>query len=121
MRDPGLIVKNYLRGMFIVDFLSSVPYKYVALVFPPIKNISFLKILKITRISRFGPFVQKLELDEESKATLKIFQLVLTLILILHCIGCGWYKVVELEKVWAPPLDFIYIQRNEYARFYDTE
>ena len=57
MRDPGLIVKNYLRGMFIVDFLSSVPYKYVALVFPPIKNISFLKILKITRISRFGPFV----------------------------------------------------------------
>ena len=23
--------------------------------------------------------------------------------------------------MWAPPLDFIYIQRNEYSRYYDTE
>ena len=68
VRDSGLIVKNYLRGMFVVDFLSSIPYRYFALIVPAIKNISFLKILKITRISRFAPFVQKLELNEEEKA-----------------------------------------------------
>jgi len=48
---------NYLRGLFVVDFLSSIPYRYVAVVIPPISKLSLCKILKITRISRFGPFV----------------------------------------------------------------
>ena len=29
--------------------------------------------------------------------------------------------IVQAEKVWAPPLDFIYVQRNDYNRFYDME
>ena len=107
--------------MFIIDLLSSIPYRYVALIIPFIKTFSFFKILKIARISRFGPFVQKLTLTQENKATLKIFQLILQLVLILHCIGCFWFIIVDREKVWAPPLDFIYVQRNEYNRFYDTE
>lgn len=48
-------------------------------------------------------------------------QLLITLVLILHCIGCGWFIIVDEGKVWAPPLDFIYVQRNEYNRFYDME
>ena len=48
-------------------------------------------------------------------------QLLITLVLILHCIGCLWFMVVSLTSVWAPPLDFIYVQRNEYNRFYDME
>lgn len=107
--------------MFVVDLLSSIPYRYVKKIIPPIEYLSPLKILKIARISRFAPFVQKLELDEGDKALLKIVQLIITLVLILHCIGCAWFKVVESGKIWAPPLDFIYVQRNEYARFYDME
>jgi len=109
VRDVKQISKNYLGGMFVIDLLSSIPYRYVELFFPPISYISFFKILKIARISRFGPFVQKLEMTEESKATLKTFQLVLILILILHCLGCMWFVIVSIEKVWVPPLDFIYI------------
>ena len=43
--------------MFVVDFLSSIPYRYVKMIFAPISYISFFKILKIARISRFAPFV----------------------------------------------------------------
>lgn len=39
----------------------------------------------------------------------------------MHCIGCFWFIIVGIDKVWAPPLDFIYVQRNEYNRFYDQE
>jgi len=60
-------------------------------------------------------------LDEGDKASLKIIQLIITLVLILHCIGCAWFQVIKLEQVWAPPLDFIYVQRNGYQRFYDME
>ena len=121
VRDPKQLAMAYLKGMFIIDFLSSIPYRYVKEVIPFFSNLVFFKILKITRISRFAPFVQKLELTEEDKASLKIFQLLLILVLILHCVGCMWFKIVESEKVWAPPLDFIYVQRNEFLRFYDLE
>ena len=68
IRSPTLIAKKYIKGMFFVDFFSSIPYRYVKQIFKPIENISFLKILKIARISRFGPFVQRLELNAEDKA-----------------------------------------------------
>jgi len=51
----------------------------------------------------------------------KIFKLILTLLLIMHIIGCIWYLIVQLEAVWVPPLDFIYVQRVGYYRFYDME
>lgn len=65
VRDHKKIAIKYLKGLFIIDFLSSVPYK---LLFPDFKTIHILKILKIARISRFEPVVQKMELNEESKA-----------------------------------------------------
>lgn len=68
IRAPKQLAMKYLTGMFFVDFFSSIPYRYAKIVFPPIQNISFLKILKIARISRFAPFVQRLELNEEDKA-----------------------------------------------------
>ena len=68
IRSPKLIAKKYIGGMFFVDLFSSIPYRYAKLIFPPIESISFLKILKIARISRFGPFVQRLELNAEDKA-----------------------------------------------------
>ena len=121
VRDPKQISANYLRGMFIIDLLSSIPYKWVGLIIPFFNSLTPFKILKIARISRFAPFVQKLELDEGDKACLKIIQLIITLVLILHCLGCAWFIIVDMSKVWSPPFDFIYAQRNEFARFYDFE
>ena len=109
VRDPKMIANNYLRGMFIIDFLSSIPFRWVGMVIPFFLNLTPLKILKITRISRFAPFVQKLELNEGDKAMLKICQLIITLVLILHVLGCGWFIIVDSGKVWSPPLDFIYV------------
>lgn len=60
-------------------------------------------------------------MDEGDKAQLKIIQLIIILVLILHVIGCAWFNVVTIAEVWSPPLDFIYVQRNEYSRFYDME
>ena len=72
IKNPKQIAERYLKGMFIIDLLSSIPYRYVKLIIPFFSYLTICKILKITRISRFGPFVQKLELQEEDKAYLKI-------------------------------------------------
>ena len=52
---------------------------------------------------------------------IKIFQLILTLLLIMHIIGCIFYIIVQESQLWVPPLDFIYVQRGSYYRFYDLE
>lgn len=51
----------------------------------------------------------------------KIFKLILVMLLVLHIIGCIFYIIVNYEEKWVPPLDFIYVQRLGYERFYDLE
>ena len=41
----------------------------------------------------------------------------------MHVVGCTWFFIVDVEYgvEWVPPLDFIYVNRGEYYRFYDLE
>ena len=116
VRDWKKIAKRYFKGMFFIDFIATIPWSLT-----PIDSLKLLKIFKVTRITRFTKVIQKLELKEDQKAMVKIFKLILTLLLIMHIIGCIWYTVVSIEQRWVPPLDFIYVQRGSYYRFYDLE
>ena len=51
----------------------------------------------------------------------KIVKTVLILFLAMHCIGCFWFFLVTRDQVWAPPLDFIWVSRPRYYRFYDSD
>ena len=110
------IAKRYMKGMFVIDLIATVPWTHVQ-----IEALKLLKIFKVTRITRFTKVIQKLELKEDKKAMVKIFKLILTLLLIMHIIGCIWFLIVNFEAKWVPPLDFIYVQRGSYYRFYDLE
>ena len=64
IRDRKEIATRYMfKGMFIFDFLSSIPYDSVNL-----DSLKVLKILKITRITRMTKAINKMELKEENKA-----------------------------------------------------
>lgn len=102
--------------MFFIDLISTIPWTFFNVV-----ELKLLKIFKVSRITRFTKVIQKLELKEDQKAMVKIFKLILTLLLIMHIIGCIWFIVVTVEEKWVPPLDFIYVQRRDYYRFYDEE
>ena len=47
----------------------------------------------------------------------------MVLLLLMHVIGCTWFFLVDGvdDAEWVPPLDFIYVNRGEYFRFYDKE
>ena len=116
VREWRKIAKRYIKGMFFIDLIATIPWSVVDQ-----DLLKLLKIFKVTRITRFTKVIQKLELKEDQKAMVKIFKLILTLLLIMHIIGCIWYVIVSDEKLWVPPLDFIYVQRGSYYRFYDLE
>lgn len=104
VRDAKKIAKRYMKGMFMIDLIATIPWARTN-----IRALTLLKIFKVTRITRFTKVIQKLELREDQKAMVKIFKLILTLLLIMHIIGCIWFLIVNIETQWVPPLDFIYV------------
>ena len=107
---------NPSTGLFFIDLFSSIPYTLIGL-----SMLKFLKILKISRITRLTKVINKLEMEEDSKAFVKILKLIFDLFLIMHVLGCLWYLVVNIDRVWAPALDFIWVSRPKYTRFYDSD
>ena len=104
------IALNYMfKGMFFIDFFSSIPYTLLGL-----SQLKFMKILKIFRITRLTKVIEKLEMEEDLKAFVKILKLIFMLFLIMHLLGCLWFYVVAIyqdQHEWAPPLDFIWVSR----------
>lgn len=121
VKDQKRISIRYLKGMFIFDFLSSLPLSQ----FIAASWVKYFKLLKIIRIKKLNSVIQRLEFREEQKAVLKIMKLILVLCLIMHVIGCTWFFLVDSNtdpyERWVPPLDFIYVTRVGYFRFYDME
>ena len=68
VRERRRIARRYICGDFVIDLLSSIPYKPLGKYIPFFETISFLKILKVVRIKRITKLVLKLEFREEQKA-----------------------------------------------------
>mmetsp|Transcript_32843 Transcript_32843/g.23749 ORF Transcript_32843/g.23749 Transcript_32843/m.23749 type:complete len:244 (-) Transcript_32843:1170-1901(-) len=88
--DRKSIALRYMKGMFFIDFVSSVPFDVIN------QELKVLAILKVVRINRLSKMINKLSLTEESKAYIKIIQLVFILFLIMHLLGCSWYYIVAI-------------------------
>lgn len=70
VRNRFKIFKRYALGMFLIDFLSSIPFNVLA---PGTKQIRILNMLKIIRILRIAKIINKLRIPEESKAVSLFF------------------------------------------------
>lgn len=60
VRDWKKIAWRYVKGMFLIDLVATVPWSLIASQF-----LKLLKILKVTRITRFTKVIEKLELKED--------------------------------------------------------
>ena len=62
VREWKKIAKRYMKGMFFIDLIATIPWSLVA---SDIPLLTLLKIFKVTRITRFNKVIQKLELKED--------------------------------------------------------
>lgn len=60
VRDWHKIAVKYLKGMFFIDLVATIPWGLAD--YTPLK---LLKILKVSRITRFTKVIEKLELKED--------------------------------------------------------
>lgn len=114
IKDLIIIRKNYLQGRFIIDFLSTVPFDNILWLFTQEESslLALLSLLKLFRVTRLGRIIARLNVAESTKNLLKLFQLVFFIIMYIHCSGCAWYSIVEMDKIWIAPVDVG--QEDEY-------
>lgn len=104
--DQKQIAKNYLKGSFFIDILSTVPMDSLASLFlePDVaQNFALFGALKLIRVTRLGRIIRDMSVDRTLKGQLKLFKLMFMLCLYVHCVGCMWYYFNKKEMTWVPP------------------
>ena len=96
-----------MRGRFMIDFLSTVPFDNILYMFTQSENqiLALFSLLKIFRVNRLGRIIARLNVSEDTKNSLKLFQLVFFIVMYIHCSGCAWFSIVNHDETWIAPLD----------------
>ncbi|OQS03787.1 hypothetical protein THRCLA_03918 [Thraustotheca clavata] len=104
--DARLIIKHYLRGWFIVDFLSIIPFDVFGLVLtsPILSQMRFMRIMrlfrlmKIVRVVRDASIFQYWEVKMSvSYGTLGLAKFCFTVFMIAHWIACVFRVITDIE------------------------
>lgn len=122
---PRMIASNYIvNGSFTIDILSTFPIDniYTKLGGSSSNVERLLKvfgILKMQRIRRISKIIANMNQTQETKAFLKVGQMVFFLILYIHVLACLLWTTFTFtdDMVWIPAVDFIYVE----TKIFDEE
>jgi hyperpolarization activated cyclic nucleotide-gated potassium channel 2 len=116
--NTRVIAKQYLKGRFWIDLLSSIPFEYIELLYSASSNgslvFSLISLLKLFRILRLSRVISYLNVRNEFKISLRLIKLIFFLILYIHCTGCIWFYIINQKKVWVPPFDYMFVGTDYY-------
>ena len=101
--DRPRIARRYLRSLFVVDLLATVPFDALLLGWRDvslygISVVLLLRSLRLLRVSRlFAIFGRWERLSWTNSGSLRIVKFLLVIVLVLHCIACAWFLVPYLD------------------------
>ena len=105
------IRRKYLRGSFWLDLAASVPIDNFLVMFSNLESgseiIQMSDLFKLIRILRIGRIIRYTRTRDDIKATMKLLQLTLYLIMWVHFTGCIWFLLIKSEEEWVPVPDFL--------------
>ena len=67
-----------------------------------------LGFLKIQRLLKIPKLITQFNFTQETKALLKVTQMVFFLIMYIHLIACILWLTFKQNETWVPAVDFIY-------------
>lgn len=105
--DLKIIRNNYFKGRFVMDFLSTIPFDNLMFLITGTENkvLAMLSLLKLFRVTRLSRIIARLNVSEDTKNSLKLFQLIFFIVMYIHCMGCAWFSIAKIDETWVPPLD----------------
>lgn len=109
--EPMKVAKNYMSSIrFPVDVLASIPFDLFITVDQNDEDTQFqirlLGIAKLIRLLRLGRIITYMRVNASLKIGIRIFQLLMVLIVLIHWLSCIWFLLVsEGERKWIPTKD----------------
>lgn len=109
--DDKLIAEHYLKGSFIIDFMSTMPWDLIVQGGNgPLLRMS--KLLRVMRIARLLKLMKLLKIGKGSDenepiinpAFLALVKMMVMLLFICHLLACVWhwiYRVHDRELTWV--------------------
>lgn len=69
IRDLKIISNNYVKGRFVMDLLSTVPFDSIMFLLTGTENkvLAMLSLLKLFRVTRLGRIIARLNVSEDTK------------------------------------------------------
>jgi len=73
--DLKIIRRNYFKGRFTIDFLSTVPFDNILLLITQTENkfLAMFSLLKLFRVTRLSRIIARLNVSENAKNSMKLF------------------------------------------------
>ena len=102
IKETKSIAKHYLKGWFVIDFISSFPFELIW------EHSGFLRLLRIIRINKiflFISFVERVSL--KTRHFIALFRLTFFGIFGTFFFACGWYLNSSFYKKSHEPNNFI--------------
>lgn len=115
--DPKRTGKVYLKGRFTIDILSTVPFDNIALIFTDEKTpiLQLFSLLKLVRVTRLGRIIARMNVKQDVKNAMKLFQLIFFIVMYIHCLACLWFLIANGDQEWKPPLDYVDPEADLYT------
>jgi hypothetical protein len=85
--DSNKIAWHYLKTRFVIDVLSTFPFKIFIGGNSSLEFLKLFGILKVARVLRLGRIINVLNAKDEIKMTLKLINLVYGLLIYIHLAG----------------------------------
>ncbi|KAH8009950.1 hypothetical protein HPB51_023006 [Rhipicephalus microplus] len=125
--DPVQIRRHYLKGWFPVDLVSSLPLDFLVLNWPAqyrnmdrrstlsqlAKLISFVKLIKISRLFRYGGRTEQIMFYQTTGVYLQLGNILALIFLAVHWHACLQFFVGSL--MGFPPKSWISIANLQYS------
>lgn len=125
VNDPKKIAKRYLKFYFWIDVLSAIPFDN----FVDNGLLRYISLIKIFRLYRFQQIIYNIGFGPNTRAKIRIIQIIVTMLIIIHWTTCYFYSMTEFEHnhfdgphisditvhYWMPQVDI----NNYHTDFYN--
>jgi hypothetical protein len=102
--DGGKILNHYLKGWFLIDAVSLIPWDVIGLVSGSGGDLKVLRLLKIMKLTKLVRIMKSARLFKRLKADLglnsttsALIKYLVIIIATMHWVACGWGMVAAFE------------------------
>ena len=117
INKPKEIAASYLSGSFWVDLSATIPIDQIIEAIMQKSNpfYELFGILKLGRVLRLNKIIAFLNVEEDVKASMKLFKMIFFLLIYIHFFACIWFLVVKSNESWVSVL---HMPTDDYYQLY---